>query len=126
MATKRKSKISEKKSVSTISSTASPSNDTKIIIVILLLLFAYPLGLIFMWGWMKNWPIWLKVVLSVPLILAILFIVAAFSFIGNAIHNRRYDNSYQRKIEQMNNESDGNSNIMDVSPTTTIIPQTTY
>ena len=48
------------------------SQDTKIIIVILLLIFFYPLGLIFMWLWMKEWPTWAKLLISLPVALGIL------------------------------------------------------
>ena len=35
-------------------STASISYETQMIIVVLLLLFVYPIGLIFMWAWMSR------------------------------------------------------------------------
>lgn len=47
------------------------SNDTKTLIVILLLIFAYGVGLIFMWLWMKTWPMWLKILLTLPVFLVI-------------------------------------------------------
>lgn len=40
------------------------SYETKTIIVILLLLFVLPAGIVLMWFWMK-WPIWLKVLITV-------------------------------------------------------------
>ena len=52
------------------------SHDTKTLIVILLLVFVYGIGLIFMWLWMKNWPKWLKILLTLP----VFFVVAIFVF----------------------------------------------
>jgi len=40
------------------------SNDTKAIITILLILFLPPVGVIVMWAWMKSWPTWLKILLT--------------------------------------------------------------
>ena len=50
------------------------SNDTKTLIVILLLIFTYWIGLIFMWIWMKTWPNWLKIVLTLPVFASIALI----------------------------------------------------
>lgn len=51
------------------------SHDTKTLIVILLLVFVYWIGLIFMWAWMKTWPKWLKILITLPVFLSILFIL---------------------------------------------------
>lgn len=52
------------------------SEDAKTIIVVLLLVFAFPVGLILMWIW-TAWPKWTKWLLTsiliIPLILIILF-----------------------------------------------------
>ena len=55
--------------------TSELSYDTKTIIVILFLLFVYPVGVIFMLAWMKTWPSWLKVLLTIPFALGILAII---------------------------------------------------
>lgn len=47
------------------------SHDTKTLIVILLLIFTYWIGLIFMWLWMKTWPKWLKIILTLPVFISI-------------------------------------------------------
>lgn len=47
--------------------------NSKTIILILLLIFVYPIGLIAMWIWSK-WQLWLKLLLSLPIILTIVFI----------------------------------------------------
>lgn len=52
------------------------SYDTKTIIVVLLLVFVYPIGLILMYIWMK-WPGWVKLILSLPVVLLVLGIVAS-------------------------------------------------
>lgn len=44
------------------------SEDTKSIITVLLLLFAFPIGVILMWVWSK-WALWLRLVITlVPII----------------------------------------------------------
>lgn len=47
------------------------SEDTRTIVAILLLLFAYPVGFIFMLGW-TNWSKGVKWLVSIPLIISIL------------------------------------------------------
>lgn len=47
------------------------SEDTKTLITVLVLLFAYPVGLILMWAW-TTWPKWLKIVVTLPVLLAII------------------------------------------------------
>ncbi|MDO8570954.1 MAG: hypothetical protein Q7R97_05210 [Candidatus Daviesbacteria bacterium] len=53
------------------------SEDTKVLVTVLLLLFAYPAGVIVMWYW-TNWPRWIKIVVGLPLILLISFIIILF------------------------------------------------
>ena len=57
------------------------SEDTKTIITVILLVCAYPIGVIFMWFW-TRWPKWVKVVLTLPVVLAILGIIAAISLVA--------------------------------------------
>lgn len=56
------------------------SEDTKTIITVLLLVFAFPIGVILMWFWMK-WPVWVKVLISLLLIIPLLFVVGIISSI---------------------------------------------
>jgi hypothetical protein len=42
--------------------------DTKFILVIITLIFAYPIGLFLMFFWTK-WPVWLKLLVCTPLII---------------------------------------------------------
>ena len=51
------------------------SHDKKTIITVILLIFFYPIGLILMFVWMKNWPRWAKVVISLPVIIAVIGII---------------------------------------------------
>lgn len=56
------------------------SDDTKLIIVALLLMFFYPLGVILMWTW-TSWPKWAKWILTIPVVFAILSVGAALLLI---------------------------------------------
>lgn len=50
------------------------SKDTRTIVTVLLLIFVYPLGFFFMWFWTK-WPVWVKVVISFPVIAVLLTVL---------------------------------------------------
>lgn len=61
--------------------TSAPSNqgmseDTKTIIVVLLLVFVLPIGIILMWVWMK-WPVWVKLLITIPIIILPLIAILA-------------------------------------------------
>lgn len=60
-----------------ISNSSQPdlNTGTQTIIAILLLLFVMPIGLIYMWIKMRGWPTWLKVIISLPLTVAIGLII---------------------------------------------------
>lgn len=65
------------------------SYETRVIVVILLLLFVYPVGLICMWAWMRNWPLWLKLLITLPLLLGVLvFFLGAIALGGFLSHAR--------------------------------------
>src|SRR5258706_16040518 len=74
-----------------VSSSMGPTYDTKVIVTILLLLFIYPVGLIFMWAWMKSWSVWLKIVISLPLFISVFFASVIIFVIGNAVRHARDD-----------------------------------
>lgn len=57
------------------------SDDTKTIITVILLVTVYPVGLIFMWFW-TNWKLWVKILVSFPISLAILGILFAVLLIA--------------------------------------------
>jgi len=55
------------------------SQDTKTIIVVILLVLVYPIGVILMFAWMKKWSWWVKLLAMMPIILVIVvFFVGAF------------------------------------------------
>jgi hypothetical protein len=53
------------------------SEDMRMLITVLLLVFAYPAGFILMWFWTK-WKYWVKCVVSIPAALFIVMIVLFF------------------------------------------------
>lgn len=77
------------------------SYETRVIVVILLLLFVYPIGLICMWGWMQNWPIWLKLLISLPFFFGVLAFFAVMMALGNFIGHTRWDDRYEHMKRQL-------------------------
>jgi len=58
------------------------SKDTKVIIIVGLLIFAFPVGLILMWVWNNVFPMWLNILITcLVLIPIILLIFTIFSFL---------------------------------------------
>jgi len=61
------------------------SYDAKTIVTVVLLISVYPLGLVFMFLWMK-WPLWVKLLVALPIALlvciAVLGILAAIVLIA--------------------------------------------
>jgi len=108
MAVKKKvTKKTTRKTSAVIESEAMASeltNDTKTIIVVLLLIFVYPLGVIFMWVWMKSWPTWVKVLFTLPFILAIFAAIFGFAiagmFVKSMMRNRYEENQMYRVRNQ--------------------------
>lgn len=82
------------------------SQDTKMIIVILLLVFFMPVGIILMWLWM-TWPKWVKILITLIPIFFILiwmaFMALIFSVIFTSIKNAPSSSTrtYQYNNEQM-------------------------
>jgi len=66
----------------------NPQQDTnKALIVIVCLILFYPVGVFLMWKWMKQWAIWVKLLLSATAILVIIAIAAIlFAAIIAALH----------------------------------------
>lgn len=60
---------------------AAPDHQTKTILVIVMLLFFYPIGVILMWIWMKEWPKWIKIFLTSPILLTIIAILGILATI---------------------------------------------
>lgn len=63
------------------SNAAPPMLDSNSAVAILLLFLIYPVGLLFMWFGVKNWPVWLKIVLTLPLILSLLFFLLGMTIL---------------------------------------------
>lgn len=72
-----------------VTSSNGPSYDTQMIVTVLLLVFIYPVGLIFMWAWMKTWPIWLKLIISLPFIISLFTMAIILIAIGRFVHHFR-------------------------------------
>ena len=109
MPTKKKAaKRTTRKLSSVVESEAMASEmttDTKTIIVVLLLIFVYPLGAIFMWVWMKWWPMWVRILLTLPFILGILMMIFGLAMAGfimrSAVRQQERMNTipYQRRMD---------------------------
>ena len=76
------------------------SYETKLTIVILLLLFVYPLGLVFMWVWMKNWPLWLRLLISLPLALGVIGIFFGIFAISLILRHIATDKNFQYQMHE--------------------------
>lgn len=62
-----------------VQSNQGASNDTRTIVTVLLLIFLFPIGFIVMWVWPK-WPSWVKIIISLPIVLFFVGIFAAALF----------------------------------------------
>lgn len=92
-------------SISTQQNSAGPDHQTKLIIVVVTLVFVFPVGIVLMWLWMKDWPNWAKIVLTLPVILSIIAIVGIFFVMILALNTRQkvnisnpqplYNNTYR-------------------------------
>lgn len=60
------------------------SYDTKTVLVVLLLVTVYPVGILLMFIWMK-WPVWLKILIAVPVALMLLAFFTLFAVVFAAI-----------------------------------------
>lgn len=104
------------------------SYETKLTIVILLLLFVYPLGLVFMWFWMRNWPLWLKILISLPIIIGILGILFGIFALAMILRHVATDKNFQYQMRQYQYQQEQQltpSPSEAISPTDTVTPTTT-
>lgn len=62
------------------------SDDTKTIVTVMLLAFAYPVGLIMMFVWTK-WPVWVKALVTIPLAIGVLISFLIGGLIFSAVKN---------------------------------------
>lgn len=72
------------------------SADTKTIVTVLLLIFFFPIGLILMWFWTK-WPTWVKVVVSLPIVLGAIAVLSAVLLVAKSAVN--YGQQYNKNQE---------------------------
>lgn len=108
MASKKKAPKKPTRRISTVTGSeamaSEMSADTKTIIVVLLLIFIYPLGALFMWIWMKWWPMWVRILLTLPFILGILCLFFGLTMAGiimrRAVQEEERMNTiqYQRRV----------------------------
>src|SRR5258708_29450675 len=66
-------------------SSSEPSDTTKMLITLLLLFVFFPGGIICMWIWMKQWPLWLKLLITLFPIIIMLFVFVLIGFIFTRI-----------------------------------------
>jgi hypothetical protein len=80
------------------------SSKEKTIIAVLLLVFVYPLGLIFMWIWMK-WSVWVKLLWTSFLVSILSFVVLTYFLLPNlgkfngSFYNRPSSSDSERKTD---------------------------
>ena len=80
------------------------SYDIKLVLTLVLLFLIYPVGLILMFKWM-NWPKWLKIILSLPVIIIIIaFVIMVIGgFVLGITGNYNSDNEFQKTEDRINN-----------------------
>jgi len=107
MPRKKKRKMARHAIRPRITSSQGPTYDTLMIVTILLLLFVYPIGLLAMWGWMRTWPVWLKIVISSPCVISLLFIFFIVFVVGSVVrHNIVKARFEQQRIMQMQQQEE--------------------
>jgi hypothetical protein len=87
---------------------SSPTSqlDSNTILVILLLIFAFPIGIVLMWILMKHWPKWMRWVITAPMIIIPIIYILLFSVVLFAIRPSEQiqkAEETQQKSEQIKN-----------------------
>ncbi|MGH7245882.1 MAG: hypothetical protein ACREGI_03040, partial [Candidatus Levyibacteriota bacterium] len=81
------------------------------------------IGLILMWVWMDKWPLWLKIMISLPVVFFLVMILFVFVVIGTIIRRsgqNYYYRSWNNAGNMMYQTVSPSPSPFDVSPT----PQT--
>lgn len=99
---------------------SSSSNDidynTQTILVVLLLIFVYPVGLILMFIWMK-WPQWVKILVTSPIIISIFmfFLILLFGILGitNRLAGPTKEEAYTNTCLDICKNADDHTTCMD-------------
>lgn len=99
----RNRKTTSARSTRSLPSDQTLSYETKLIIVVLLLLFFYPVGLVFMWLWMGKWPLLLRIIITLPVFLGLgaffmLMVLFASAFNRMRFTRTRYMQPYMMQI----------------------------
>lgn len=132
MPTKKKvTKRTTRKLSSVVESEAMASEmttDTKTIIVVLLLIFVYPLGAIFMWVWMKWWPMWVRILLTLPFILGVFMMIFGLTMAGFIMRSaaRQQDRMNTIPYQKRMYVPQHSPNQMYLTPTPTSVPYSNY
>lgn len=81
------------------------SYEIKLILVLVLLFVLYPVGLILMFRWMK-WPTWVKLLIALPILLAILGFLGAMilGFSGVINPSSQIEKAEEQRLESANKE----------------------
>jgi len=58
------------------------------------------LGLVFMWVWMKNWPLWLRLLISLPLALGVIGIFFGIFAISLILRHIATDKNFQYQMHE--------------------------
>ncbi len=89
------------------------SEDTKAIVVALLLIFVYPIGLMLAWFWVK-WNLWVKILLTIPFVFfAIVLSTIISTAISKANPGRQLDKVECRMTCQRISEQDNQQRCFD-------------
>ncbi len=73
------------------------SEDAKTLITVLLLLFAYPAGLIMMFIWMK-WPTWVKLLIAFPVTLLLIIVIFTLFSLPFLAGNYKFNQNYNKPV----------------------------
>jgi len=77
-----------------------PYLDNNSAIIIILLMFLNPVGVLMMWFMGRHWQTWLKTVLTIPLVLTIISSILFFSVFSSFISQNNSSNSTIPSIEE--------------------------
>lgn len=94
MPTKKSAKKAKASPTRLSAADQSLSYETKLIIVVLLLLFVYPVGLIFMWVWMGRWPLILRIIITLPVFLGLGAFFMLMVLFASAFNKMRWERTH--------------------------------
>ncbi len=71
------------------------SDDTRTIVTVLLLIFAFPVGIIVMLAW-TRWPDWLKLLITIPVVIGVIAVIIAL--FNNSVQSTEKDFDIQQVL----------------------------